>query len=219
MRAHGLPDIGLLIPQAPRETRSLGEELDLLDDPARAVRVMRLLGNHATVRHPAASCDSHGFAADTSRTHEIADFGSGLTAWSPRAPSPSPEGFRSATREELHVIGSILIGTELIVGATVFGQAADEEGAAAARSDLAGSERKEVASEACRGDPAAVDSVLPTAGLSRPIFTRRRSASSRGRLLSSDGLRGRRRHFLLKAYRRQRLAAGDGIGERRAHVA
>src|SRR5277367_6180824 len=69
-----------------------------------------------------------------------------------------------------------------------------------------------------RGDPAAPESMPPT-GLSESLLTNR-NASSRWRLLMSYfGSRRRYDRFLLQPHRRQRLAAGDRIRERRAHVA
>ncbi len=150
VRAHRLPDIGLLIPQAPREARALGEELDLLNDPAGAVRVMRLLGHDASIGHAAAGRDGHGLAAGAARADEIADFGSGFTGIKRPLQVLAPQRLRSAAREELDVIGGILVGAKLIVGAAVLGEAAHEERAAAARLEFARGER------GCLAEPAGV---------------------------------------------------------------
>ena len=69
----------MLIPQAPREPRALGEELDLLDDPTSPMCVVRFFRHDATIGHAAAGGDGHGLATDAARTNEITDFGSGLT--------------------------------------------------------------------------------------------------------------------------------------------
>src|ERR1700676_2612549 len=79
MRTHGLPDIGLLIAQAPCQPRALGEELDLFNDPAGPMGVMRLLGHDAPIGHAAASRDGHGLATGAARAYEVTDFGPGLT--------------------------------------------------------------------------------------------------------------------------------------------
>src|SRR5271156_6822519 len=116
MRAHRLPDISLLIPQATREACALGKELDLFDDPAGPVRVMRFLRHDASTGHAAAGRDGHGLATDAARTNKIADFGPGLTGSERSFQILAPQSLGSAAREDLQKVGCILISAKLVVG-------------------------------------------------------------------------------------------------------
>ncbi|MGH8144215.1 MAG: hypothetical protein ACREU2_17085 [Steroidobacteraceae bacterium] len=127
MRAHGLAYVSLLVAHLPGKPRALGKELDFLHHPARAVRVVLLLPEHATLGVALAGSDRHRSAARSARAHEIAHLRLCLARRDRALEILTPERALTATRQELDVVGLVLAAAELIASAAVLGEATDEE--------------------------------------------------------------------------------------------
>jgi hypothetical protein len=94
------------------------------------MRVVFLLANDTSLRIPPLRSDRHRAACHAPRTDEISDLGLRFPSGERPLEILAPEDPLALARKELQVIREIFPGAELVVCASMLGQATDDELAA-----------------------------------------------------------------------------------------
>ncbi|HEY2679454.1 MAG TPA: hypothetical protein VGI65_20970 [Steroidobacteraceae bacterium] len=127
MGANGGLNIYLFVSQLAGETSTVCKELDLLDHPMRAMRMAFVLPQDSALGVASSHRDGDSFSTCAAGTDEVPCSRLCLGVVERTLEILAPESLAAAAREELDVVGGLLVGTKLIIGAPVFRQSADEQ--------------------------------------------------------------------------------------------